>query len=122
LSSGTFFLVVHDEAATELHIEALGLLEELLLEFSGTLILVSHDRAFLDNVVTSTLVLEGKGAIGEDAGGYTDWLRQRKAPEVVAPVRGKRAAPQPVVPQRSDKKDKKRKLSFVETKELAALP
>ena len=57
----------------------LELLEELLLKYQGTLLLVSHDRAFLNNVVTSTIVLEGNGIIGEYPGGYDDWLRQRQA-------------------------------------------
>ena len=68
-----------DEPTNDLDIETLDLLEELLLEFSGTLLVVSHDRAFLDNVVTSTLVFEGDGTVAEYAGGYTDWVRQRPA-------------------------------------------
>src|SRR5262249_5884674 len=118
LFTRTFNFLVLDEPTNDLDIETLDLLEELLLEFSGTLILVSHDRAFLDNVVTSTLVLEGKGVVGEYAGGYTDWVRQREAPTVVAQSREKRA-PAPPSPPRSEKK---RKLTFGETKELAGLP
>lgn len=57
--------------------ETLELLEELLAEYKGTLLLVSHDRDFIDNVVTSTLVLEGEGRVGDYVGGYNDWLRQR---------------------------------------------
>ncbi|MBU4252416.1 MAG: ABC transporter ATP-binding protein, partial [Candidatus Omnitrophica bacterium] len=72
----------------DLDIETLELLEELLLEYPGTLFLVSHDRAFLNNVVTSTMVLEGEGLINEYAGGYDDWLSQRK-PEASAPVKAK---------------------------------
>ncbi len=71
------FLVL-DEPTNDLDVETLELLEELLVEYRGTLIVVSHDRAFLDNVVTSTLVFEGDGHIGEYVGGYSDWLRQRK--------------------------------------------
>ncbi|HXT16351.1 MAG TPA: ATP-binding cassette domain-containing protein [Gemmatimonadaceae bacterium] len=118
-----FNLLVLDEPTNDLDIETLDLLEELLLEFSGTLILVSHDRAFLDNVVTSTLVLEGGGRVGEYAGGYTDWVRQRKTVE--SP---KVTAPKPVATQgprvRKDRKDRKdrKKLSFKESAELAALP
>ena len=71
-------LLVMDEPTNDLDVETLELLEELLLEYPGTLLLVSHDRAFLNNVVTSTLVFEGGGSIGEYVGGYTDWLRQKK--------------------------------------------
>jgi len=117
LFTRTFNFLVLDEPTNDLDIETLDLLEELLLEFSGTLVLVSHDRAFLDNVVTSTLVLEGKGVIGEYAGGYTDWVRQRKPETPHAPSREKRAPAPP--PPRSEKK---RKLTFGETKELAGLP
>jgi ATP-binding cassette subfamily F protein uup len=117
LFTRSFNLLVLDEPTNDLDIETLDLLEELLLEFSGTLIVVSHDRAFLDNVVTSTLVLEGKGKIGEYVGGYTDWVRQRRLPEPPPPP--KRAAP-PTPP--AAKKDKPRKLSFKETAELATLP
>jgi ATP-binding cassette subfamily F protein uup len=80
LFTRSFNLLVLDEPTNDLDIETLDLLEELLLEFTGTLLVVSHDRAFLDNVVTSTLVLEGGGRVGEYVGGYTDWLRQRPAP------------------------------------------
>ena len=65
--------------------ETLELLEELLLEYQGTLLLVSHDREFLNNVVTSTLVLEGQGRVKEYAGGYDDWIAQRKPFAAVAP-------------------------------------
>ncbi|KGM55847.1 ABC transporter ATPase [Lysobacter daejeonensis GH1-9] len=69
-------LLVMDEPTNDLDVETLELLEELLGEYEGTLLLVSHDRDFLDNVVTSTLVMEGDGRIGEYVGGYSDWLRQ----------------------------------------------
>lgn len=72
-------VLVMDEPTNDLDIETLTLLEELLLDYSGTLILVSHDRAFLNNVVTSTMVLEGDGSINEYAGGYDDWLSQKKS-------------------------------------------
>ena len=71
-------LLVMDEPTNDLDVETLELLEELLMDYHGTLLLVSHDRAFLDNVVTSTLVFEGDGRVGEYVGGYTDWLRQRQ--------------------------------------------
>jgi ATP-binding cassette subfamily F protein uup len=74
-----FNLLVLDEPTNDLDIETLDLLEELLLEFGGTLLVVSHDRAFLDNVVTSTLVFEGGARVAEYAGGYADWVLQRPA-------------------------------------------
>ena len=118
LFTRTFNLLVLDEPTNDLDIETLDLLEELLLEFGGTLIVVSHDRAFLDNVVTSTLVLEGGGRVGEYVGGYTDWVRQRKPIAVHAGAAKRAAAPEPAAPP----KPKKRKLTFKETAELAALP
>ena len=81
LFTRSFNVLVLDEPTNDLDIETLDLLEELLLEFSGTLLVVSHDREFLDHVVTSTLVLEGKGRVGEYVGGYTDWVRQRSCGE-----------------------------------------
>src|SRR5580698_2593255 len=72
-------LLIMDEPTNDLDAETLELLEELVADYAGTLLLVSHDRAFLDNVVTSTLVFEGAGQINEYVGGYSDWLRQRKS-------------------------------------------
>jgi ATP-binding cassette subfamily F protein uup len=72
-------LLVLDEPTNDLDIDTLELLEDLLLDYSGTLLLVSHDRAFLNNLVTSTLVLDGKGQVSEFVGGYDDWLRQSQA-------------------------------------------
>ena len=72
-------LLVMDEPTNDLDVETLELLEELLTAYRGTLLLVSHDREFIDNVVTSTLVLEGDGRVGEYIGGYSDWVRQRAA-------------------------------------------
>ena len=117
LFTRSFNLLVLDEPTNDLDMETLDLLEELLLDFGGTLIVVSHDRAFLDNVVTSTLVLEGGGRVGEYVGGYTDWVRQRK------PAPAPAAAPKRVpAPAPAAAKPKKRKLTFRETSELAALP
>ena len=70
-------VLVLDEPTNDLDLETLELLEEELVEWPGTLLLVSHDRAFLDNVVTSTIVFEGDGRVQEYVGGYEDWLRQR---------------------------------------------
>ena len=74
-------LLVLDEPTNDLDIETLELLEALLIDWPGTLLLVSHDRAFIDHVVTSTLVFEGEGRVQEYVGGYTDWLRQRRHAE-----------------------------------------
>jgi ATP-binding cassette subfamily F protein uup len=119
LFTRTFNVLVLDEPTNDLDIETLDLLEELLLEFSGTLLVVSHDRAFLDAVVTSTLVFEGGGTVGEYAGGYSDWVRQRKPPaEAPAPPNAPKrqaATPPPT-------KAKPRRLTFKETAELAGLP
>ena len=71
-----------DEPTNDLDIETLELLEELLSQFSGTLLLVSHDRSFMDNIVTRTLAFEGNGKVSEYVGGYQDWLAQ--APKIVA--------------------------------------
>ena len=70
-------MLVLDEPTNDLDAETLELLEDRLLEYSGTILLVSHDRAFLNNVVTSTIVFEGEGRLQEYVGGYDDWLRQR---------------------------------------------
>jgi ATP-binding cassette subfamily F protein uup len=69
-------LLVLDEPTNDLDIETLEILEDLLLEYTGTLLLVSHDRAFLNNLVTSTLVMDGQGGVTESVGGYDDWQRQ----------------------------------------------
>jgi len=111
-------VLVMDEPTNDLDIETLELLEELLLAYPGTLLLVSHDRAFLNNVVTSTIVLEGDGVIGEYPGGYDDWLRQR--PEKVAPEKAK-AKPEKEKAS-PEKKPAVRKLTFNEARELADMP
>ncbi|MBF0252305.1 MAG: ATP-binding cassette domain-containing protein [Candidatus Omnitrophica bacterium] len=106
-------LLVMDEPTNDLDIETLELLEELLLGYPGTLLLVSHDRAFLDNVVTSTIVLEGEGEINEYPGGYSDWIQQRKVKmiEISKSIEQKKTD--------LKEKDKKimRKLTFNEKKE-----
>ena len=111
-------VLVMDEPTNDLDVETLELLEELLLEFQGTLLLVSHDRDFLNNVVTSTLVLEGDGRVGEYVGGYDDWLRQRRVPE----ARKTTAKPQAkqATPPRSRQPGKK--LGYNEQRELEGLP
>jgi ATP-binding cassette subfamily F protein uup len=121
LFTRSFNLLVMDEPTNDLDIETLDLLEERLLEYTGTLLLVSHDRAFLDNVVTSTLVMEGGGIVGEYAGGYTDWLRQ-KANAAAAVAGPKAVTPPPSNGAKSAPKSAKKKLSFKEQQELAGLP
>ena len=91
-----------------------------MVEFSGTLLLVSHDRSFLDNTVTSTLVMESDGRVESYAGGYSDWLIQRPSPRVEdARPRAKTALP---VGRAELRTERKRKLSYRETRDLAALP
>jgi ATP-binding cassette subfamily F protein uup len=110
-------LLVMDEPTNDLDLETLELLEELLGEYTGTLLLVSHDRAFLDNVVTSCLVFEGGGRIREYVGGYSDWLRQRPAPEPVVAAKSKPApAPKPSRPATPGR------LGYNERRELEGLP
>jgi len=110
-------LLVLDEPTNDLDIDTLELLEELLVNYEGTLLLVSHDRVFLDNVVTSTLVFEGDGRIGEYVGGYQDWLRQRQAPKTTKPVPTPREHKATQAPRRQT-----RKPGYREQRELAALP
>jgi ABC transport system ATP-binding/permease protein len=119
LFTRSFNLLVLDEPTNDLDIETLDLLEELLLDFSGTLLLVSHDRAFLDNVVTSTLVFEGGGRVSEYVGGYSDWVRQRKT---IAPTTPPKRVTVSAPMTKAVKTAKKRRLSFKETGELASLP
>ena len=109
-------VLVLDEPTNDLDVESLELLEQLLLDFDGTILLVSHDREFLDNVVTSSLVFEGAGKVREYVGGYSDWLRQRtqritatakvNKPQAAQPADGKKAL----------------KLSYKLQRELDALP
>src|SRR5206468_2193229 len=80
LFTRTFNVLALDEPTNDLDVETLELLEAVLLDFSGTLLVASHDRAFLDNVVASTLVMEGGGRVSEYVGGFSDWLRQRPTP------------------------------------------
>jgi ATP-binding cassette subfamily F protein uup len=110
-------VLVMDEPTNDLDVETLELLEELLTDYSGTLLLVSHDRAFLDNVVTSTFVFEGNAQVNEYVGGYEDWLRVNNTRPTDAP----RAAAKPSL-AKSPKLEKKRKLSFNEQRELKELP
>jgi len=110
-------VLVLDEPTNDLDTETLELLEDRLLEYSGTILMVSHDRAFLNNVVTSTIVFEGRGRLQEYVGGYDDWLRQRAAQD--EPLKTARGEPK----QKKGKPPReKQKLSYKETRELAELP
>ncbi len=117
-------LLVMDEPTNDLDVETLELLEELLSDYAGTLLLVSHDRDFLDNVVTSTLVMEGGGRVGEYVGGYSDWVRQR-APAPVPQERSQASTPAPAPPSRDaapPAAPARRRLGYRETRELEQLP
>jgi len=107
-------VMVLDEPTNDLDLETLDLLEELLAEFKGTLFLVSHDRAFLNRVVTSTMVFEGDGRIAEYVGGYDDWLRQKPQPETGP----KAKAPAKEKPRQ----ERARKLTFKEKREFEEMP
>ncbi|MCP4714905.1 MAG: ATP-binding cassette domain-containing protein [Deltaproteobacteria bacterium] len=109
-------LLVMDEPTNDLDIETLELLEDLLLQYNGTILLVSHDRTFINNVVTSTLVFEGAGRVVEYIGGYDDWVRQ--SPTNAQPAPSAQAAPK----QKRRKPAGKRKLSYKEERELETLP
>ncbi len=118
-------LLVLDEPTNDLDVETLELLEELLIDYQGTLLLVSHDRAFLDNVVTSTLVFEGGGRVGEYVGGYSDWLRYRAhhaAHGAETPRPADTAKPAPPAPAAEQRSNNPRKLSYKEQQELKGLP
>ncbi len=113
-------LLVLDEPTNDLDIDTLELLEQLLQDYAGTVIIVSHDRAFLDNVVTQSIVFEGEGRLTEIVGGYADWLawRQRRAAEAAKPVA--KAAPTKAAPVA--KSTAKAGLSYKEARELEGLP
>lgn len=120
-------LLVMDEPTNDLDVETLELLEELLGDYTGTLLLVSHDRDFLDNVVTSTMVMEGDGVVGEYVGGYTDWQRhvarvEAAAAAAPAAVATPRAATAPAPVASAEPAAPKRKLSYKDARELEQLP
>jgi ATP-binding cassette subfamily F protein uup len=112
-------LLVLDEPTNDLDIDTLELLEQLLQDYGGTVIIVSHDRAFLDNVVTQSIVFEGEGRLTEIVGGYADWQawKNRQAKAVPQPAAAPRAAP-----ATSSKAAPKAKLSYKEARELEGLP
>ena len=111
-------VLVLDEPTNDLDVETLELLEELIFEYQGTLLLVSHDRDFLNNVVTSTIVFEGNGQVVEYIGGYDDWLRQRpRGTPVLPPDKNnhRKPPPKPRAPQ-------SRKLGYMQHREMQDLP
>jgi len=112
-------VLVLDEPTNDLDIETLELLEALLQEYAGTLFLVSHDRRFLDNVVTQSIVAEGGGHWREYAGGYQDWLAARQRAPQSPPVA---AVKTPAAPPVAAARTKASKLSYREVQELAGLP
>jgi len=120
-------VLVMDEPTNDLDAETLDLLEDRLVEYPGTLIIVSHDRAFLNNVVTSTLAFEGDGVVNEYVGGFDDWLRQRPQPaedvgKAAKPMLVQQTAPAKASAQAAPAQaGKPRKLSFKEQRELENL-
>ncbi len=111
-------LLVLDEPTNDLDIETLEILENMLLEYPGTLILVSHDRTFLDNLVTSTLILSGDGKVVNFIGGYDDWQKEK---ETAKKKKAKKKSKK-VLPSASKKKNKPKKLSYKEERELEKIP
>ena len=116
-------LLVFDEPTNDLDLDTLELLEDLLLEYTGTLLLVSHDRAFLNNLVTSTLALDGQGNVTETVGGYDDWLRRAQTPPPAAAKDAREKSARPAA------ENAPRKLSYnqqraleAQKRELAELP
>ena len=116
-------LIVMDEPTNDLDLETLELLEEKLVNYDGTLLLVSHDRAFLDNVVTSVFVLDGTGRVDEFVGGYTDWMnhcqqtKQAEAAKKASSVKQEKPAA-----NTAERPAAKKKLSYKEQQELDRLP
>ncbi|MFO7592769.1 MAG: ATP-binding cassette domain-containing protein [Pseudomonadota bacterium] len=115
-------LLVMDEPTNDLDVETLELLEELLLDYQGTLLLVSHDRAFINNVVTSTIAFEGQGRLNEYVGGYDDWLRQRKTVQVDSTTELKSSKSAQAVKEEKKEPKRQAKLSYKDQRELDALP
>jgi ATP-binding cassette subfamily F protein uup len=117
-------VLVLDEPTNDLDLETLELLEEQLVEWPGTLLLVSHDRVFLDNVVTSTFAFDGDGRVAENVGGYADWLSQTRAQRTTEAAEGRAApsSPSAVALDSASAAPRKRRLSYNEQRELESLP
>jgi ATP-binding cassette subfamily F protein uup len=113
---------VLDEPTNDLDAETLDVLEDILVDYAGTLIMVSHDRAFLDNVVTSTLVFEGDGIVTEHAGGYTDWRNELARIAVAKRTAAIGTAAKPAAAKSSAPAQAGAKLNNKERKELETLP
>ncbi|MBI3186484.1 MAG: ATP-binding cassette domain-containing protein [Gammaproteobacteria bacterium] len=120
LFARSFNMLVLDEPTNDLDVETLELLEEKLMDYEGTLLLVSHDREFINNVVTSTLVFEGDGAVNEYVGGYDDWMRQRKVTSRPAASKPPDEKPREVAKPVDATPGKKR--SYKDQRELETLP
>jgi len=115
-------MLVLDEPTNDLDVETLELLEELVLNYSGTILLVSHDREFVNNVVSNTLVFEGDGVLNEYVGGYDDWLRQRKAALKSDKLKTAQAKSDKPAKKAVDDESQKKKLSYKDQRDLDALP
>jgi len=115
-------VLVLDEPTNDLDAETLDVLEDILVDYAGTLIMVSHDRAFLDNVVTSTLVFEGDGIVTEHAGGYTDWRNELARIAVAKRTAAIGTAAKPAAAKSSSPTQAGAKLNNKERKELETLP
>jgi len=115
-------VLVLDEPTNDLDIETLELLEGLLQDYEGTVFLVSHDRTFLDNVVTSTIVFEGDGLWREYEGGVQDWLQQSQRARALAAASPAAAAAEPPARDAAPATPQRRKLSYKEQRELESLP
>ncbi|MBT7781386.1 MAG: ATP-binding cassette domain-containing protein, partial [Anaerolineae bacterium] len=110
-------LLVLDEPTNDLDIDTLEIMENMLLEYPGTLILVTHDRTFLDNLVTSTLILSGDGQVRNFIGGYDDWQKEKEAEKKKETKKKSKKASSPAL-----KKKKKKKRSYKEERELEKIP
>jgi len=110
-------LLVLDEPTNDLDLETLELLEDLLLDYGGTLLLVSHDRAFLNTLVTSTIALDGTGQAAETVGGYDDWLRWKQAEAAARPVEPAR---KPVDAARGERSERAQRPTYQERRQIEA--
>lgn len=115
-------VLVLDEPTNDLDINTLELLEDVIAQYSGTVFLVSHDRAFLDNVVTQVIAFEGNGRLEEYPGGYQDWIDTKARMAAMKPTEKPREAAAPQEKAKDKPKSARNKLSYNETRELAALP
>jgi ATP-binding cassette subfamily F protein uup len=115
-------MLVLDEPTNDLDVDTLELLEDLLSDYDGTLLIVSHDRSFLDNLVTSTIIFEGEGRVSEYVGGYEDWLRQRRPPTPPAAAAAPDKTPRAAAAARTPAGTAQRKLSYADKRELENLP